>query len=60
MAYASENGAFVPTDWLKIVFSPVLWVPLGTTLSAFWIMANNSWMQAGRAPLVRDLHGIFP
>src|SRR5580658_1739186 len=24
--YVVENGAFVPTDWAKIVFSPVLWV----------------------------------
>ena len=26
VGYVLENGIFVPTDWLKIVFSPVLWV----------------------------------
>src|SRR6201988_512759 len=26
MGYAMENGAFVPNDWLKILFNPVLWV----------------------------------
>ena len=26
VGYAVENGAFVPTDWSKIIFSPVVWV----------------------------------
>src|ERR1700757_3425546 len=25
VGYVVENGAYVPTDWLKILFSPVLW-----------------------------------
>ena len=28
LGYVMENGAFVPDDWLKILFSPVLWVRL--------------------------------
>src|SRR5258707_3185087 len=26
VGYVIENGVFVPDDWLKIIFSPVLWV----------------------------------
>jgi hypothetical protein len=26
VGYLNENGAFVPDDWFKILFSPVLWV----------------------------------
>jgi len=49
MGYALENGAFVPTDWLKIVFSPVLWVRFPHMLlaafitSAFCVAATGAW-----------------
>src|SRR4029077_11133935 len=26
VGYVVQNGAYVPTDWPKILFSPVLWV----------------------------------
>jgi cytochrome bd ubiquinol oxidase subunit I len=49
MGYALENGAFVPTDWLKIVFSPVLWVRFPHMLlaafitGAFCVAATGAW-----------------
>src|SRR5271166_1595705 len=49
MGYALENGAFVPTDWLKIVFSPVLWVRFPHMLlaafltGAFCVAASGAW-----------------
>jgi cytochrome bd ubiquinol oxidase subunit I len=47
--YALENGAFVPTDWVKIVFSPVLWVRFPHMLlaafitGAFCVAATGAW-----------------
>ena len=47
--YALENGAFVPTDWLAIVFSPVLWVRFPHMLlaayitGAFCVAATGAW-----------------
>src|ERR1700759_3071809 len=26
VGYSTENGVFVPNDWFKIIFSPVVWV----------------------------------
>ena len=49
MGYALENGAFVPTDWFKIVFSPVLWVRFPHMLlaafitGAFCVAATGAW-----------------
>jgi cytochrome d ubiquinol oxidase subunit I len=49
MGYALENGVFAPTDWLKIVFSPVLWVRFPHMLlaafitGAFCIAATGAW-----------------
>src|ERR1700739_1822247 len=49
MGYALENGGFVPTDWLKIVFSPVLWVRFPHMLlaafltGAFCVAASGAW-----------------
>jgi cytochrome bd ubiquinol oxidase subunit I len=37
MGTVIENGAFVPTDWAKIVFSPVLWVRFPHMLLASFI-----------------------
>ncbi|HZB91930.1 MAG TPA: cytochrome ubiquinol oxidase subunit I [Stellaceae bacterium] len=49
VGYAVENGAFVPTDWAKIIFSPIVWVRfphmlLGAYLTgAFCVAATGAW-----------------
>jgi cytochrome d ubiquinol oxidase subunit I len=49
MGYVVQNGAFVPTDWPKIVFSPVLWVRFPHMLlasfitGAFCVAATGAW-----------------
>src|SRR3984893_17091443 len=49
VGYAIENGAFVPTDWSKIIFSPVLWVRFPHMLlasfitGAFCVAATGAW-----------------
>src|SRR3954452_7856674 len=49
VGYAVENGMFVPTDWGKIVFSPVVWVRFPHMLlasyltGAFCVAATGAW-----------------
>src|ERR1700724_4367879 len=49
VGYVMENGAFVPDDWSKIVFSPVLWVRFPHMLlaayltGAFCVAATGAW-----------------
>src|SRR5438445_7991978 len=49
VGYAMENGAFVPNDWFKILFSPVLWVRFPHMLlasfltGAFCVAATGAW-----------------
>jgi cytochrome d ubiquinol oxidase subunit I len=49
VGYAFENGAFVPNDWFKILFSPVLWVRFPHMLlasyitGAFCVAATGAW-----------------
>jgi cytochrome bd ubiquinol oxidase subunit I len=49
VGYVIENGEFVPTDWSKIVFSPVLWVRFPHMLlasyitGAFCVAATGAW-----------------
>jgi cytochrome d ubiquinol oxidase subunit I len=49
VGYVVENGAFVPTDWVKILFSPVLWVRFPHMLlaayltGAFCVAATGAW-----------------
>ena len=49
VGYAIENGAFVPTDWSKIVFSPVAWVRFPHMLlasyltGAFCVAETGAW-----------------
>ena len=49
LGYAIENGEFVPTDWVKIIFSPVLWVRFPHMLlasyitGAFCVAATGAW-----------------
>jgi cytochrome bd ubiquinol oxidase subunit I len=47
--YVIQNGQFVPDDWLKILFSPVLWVRFPHMLlasyltGAFCVAATGAW-----------------
>jgi cytochrome bd ubiquinol oxidase subunit I len=49
VGYVIENGTFVPDDWSKIVFSPVLWVRFPHMLiasyltGAFCVAATGAW-----------------
>ena len=49
VGYAVQNGAFAPTDWAKIMFSPVLWVRFPHMLvasyltGAFCAAATGAW-----------------
>jgi cytochrome d ubiquinol oxidase subunit I len=49
VGYVMENGAFVPNDWAKIIFSPVLWVRFPHMLlasyltGAFCVAATGAW-----------------
>jgi cytochrome bd ubiquinol oxidase subunit I len=49
VGYAVENGMFVPTDWGKIIFSPVVWVRFPHMLlasyltGAFCVAATGAW-----------------
>src|ERR1700737_1347926 len=49
VGYVMENGAFVPVDWSKILFSPVLWVRFPHMLlasfltGAFCVAATGAW-----------------
>ena len=49
VGYVIENATFVPNDWLKILFSPVLWVRFPHMLlasyltGAFCVAATGAW-----------------
>jgi len=49
VGYVIENGAFVPDDWFKILFGPVLWVRFPHMLlasyitGAFCVAATGAW-----------------
>jgi cytochrome bd ubiquinol oxidase subunit I len=49
VGYAVENGTFVPTDWSRIIFSPVVWVRFPHMLlasyltGAFCVAATGAW-----------------
>src|SRR6266481_7416716 len=49
VGYVIENGSFVPNDWPKIIFSPVLWVRFPHMLlasyltGAFCVAATGAW-----------------
>ena len=49
VGYVIENGSFVPTDWSKIIFSPVVWVRFPHMLlasyltGAFCVAATGAW-----------------
>ena len=48
VGYAVENGVFVPSDWQKILFSPVLWVRFPHMLFASFI--TGAFCVAATAP----------
>src|SRR5712672_1052494 len=49
VGYVIQNGMFVPNDWFKIIFSPVLWVRFPHMLfasyitGAFCVAATGAW-----------------
>jgi cytochrome bd ubiquinol oxidase subunit I len=49
VGYVIQNGAYVPDDWSKIIFSPVLWVRFPHMLlasfltGAFCVAATGAW-----------------
>jgi cytochrome bd ubiquinol oxidase subunit I len=49
VGYALENGLYVPNDWAKIIFSPVVWVRFPHMLlaayltGAFCVAATGAW-----------------
>src|ERR1700758_3477707 len=49
VGYVMENGAFVPNDWSKIIFSPIVWVRFPHMLiaayltGAFCVAATGAW-----------------
>ena len=49
IGYVVENGVFVPVDWFKIIFSPVVWVRFPHMLlaayltGAFCVAATGAW-----------------
>ena len=49
VGYSVENGIFVPTDWGRIIFSPVVWVRFPHMLlasyltGAFCVAATGAW-----------------
>jgi cytochrome bd ubiquinol oxidase subunit I len=54
VGYVMGNGAFVPDDWFKILFSPVLWVRFPHMLlasyitGAFCVAATGAWYMLRR------------
>src|SRR6266404_6044540 len=56
VGYVIENGTFVPNDWFRIIFSPVLWVRFPHMLlaayltGAFCVAATGAWY------LLRKIH----
>lgn len=49
VGYVVENGEFIPNDWAKIIFSPVVWVRFPHMLlaafltGAFCVAATGAW-----------------
>jgi len=49
VGYVVENGVFIPVDWFKIIFSPVVWVRFPHMLlaayltGAFCVAATGAW-----------------
>src|ERR1700694_3501921 len=58
VGYVMENGIYVPTDWTKINFSPVVWVRFPHMLfaayptGAFCVAATGAWYLLRRRSIV--------
>src|ERR1700687_2640107 len=58
VGYVVENGIYVPTDWTKINFSPVVWVRFPHMLfaayltGAFCVAATGAWYLLRRRSIV--------
>ena len=58
VGYVMQNGEFVPKDWAKIIFSPVVWVRFPHMLlasyltGAFCVAATGAWYRLRRIFLV--------
>ena len=56
VGYVVENGTFVPNDWFRIIFSPVLWVRFPHMLlasyltGAFCVAATGAWYLLRKIP----------
>ena len=54
VGYVTDNGQFVPNDWFKIIFSPVVWVRFPHMLlasyltGAFCVAATGAWYMLRR------------
>jgi cytochrome d ubiquinol oxidase subunit I len=53
VGYAMENGQFVPNDWAKIIFSPVVWVRFPHMLLASYLTGAVCVAAAGAWYLLR-------
>jgi len=56
VGYVIQNGMFVPNDWLKIIFSPVLWVRFPHMLLASYI--TGAFCVAATGGVVRAARGV--
>lgn len=54
VGYVIENGVFVPNDWLKILFSPVVWVRFPHMLLASYITGAVCVAASGAWYVLRD------
>ena len=53
VGYVLENGAFAPTDWAKIIFSPVVWVRFPHMLLASYLTGASCVAATGAWYLLR-------
>ena len=56
VGYDMENGAFAPTDWAGIIFSPVVWVRFPHMLLAAYITGSFCVAATGAWYLLRNLY----
>jgi cytochrome d ubiquinol oxidase subunit I len=54
VGYVVENGAFAPTDWATIIFSPVVWVRFPHTLIASYLTGAVCVASTGAWYLLRQ------
>lgn len=57
VGYVIENGIFVPSDWAKIIFSPVVWVRFPHMLLASYLTGTFCVAATGAWYLLRGIFG---